>query len=101
MSEFIDFVYNKLNAVNNGISKYEFSRDYLGKSESYYPYLNSTNAKESAEVIQNIYGNTLKRAQLYEDIANKYGVSNEEKKNEYLFIAEEALNEFKRTALQV
>ena len=99
MSEFLNEIYERVRNINEGISKYEFSKDYLDKSESYYAYLTSTNSNESANVLKNLYKNALKKAQLCEVIARKYKVRNEAKRNEYLSIAEDTLNEFKRSAI--
>ena len=99
MSNFLNNVFERVNIINEGISKYEFSKQYLGKSESYYAYLTSTDSEESAAVLRNLYRNTIQRARLLEDIAKKYKVSNEDKKNAYLQIAEDTLNEFKRNAI--
>ena len=98
MSEFLNEVSERVSNINEGISKYEFSKEYLNKSESYYAYLTSTNSNESANVLKNLYANVVKKAQLCEEIARKYKVRNEAKRNEYLSIAEATVNEFKRIA---
>ena len=96
MSDFLNRVFVRVSEINEGISKYEFSKQYLGKSESYYAYLTSTDSEESAAVLRNLYRNTMQRARLLDDIARKYKVKNEDKKNAYLKIAEDTLDEFKK-----
>ena len=96
MSDFLNRVFERVSEINEGISKYEFSKQYLGKSESYYAYLTSTDSEESAAVLRNLYRNTIQRARLLEDIARKYKVKNEDKRIAYLKIAEDTLDEFKK-----
>ena len=56
----VDITYEKLNNTI-GISKYEYSEDWLKKSKSYYAYLNSTGAEASYDVLLGIWGEALGR----------------------------------------
>ena len=98
----VDITYEKLNNTI-GISKYQYSKDWLKKSMSYYAYLNSTGAEASNDVLLGIWGEALRKTHLCEELAKKYGntLTFNENKRVYETIAEDVSSELKRTAMEM
>ena len=54
------------------MSEYEYSRNWLKKSKGYFAYLKSTGSQPSLEAILALYGETIKRTELFEQLEAKH-----------------------------
>ncbi len=66
MNEFLQKVYDELAAEHWDLSERQFSKQYLGKCETYFAYLKSTGKQPSASAVLNLWGKLNTDRQLYE-----------------------------------
>jgi len=62
----VDEIFSKLRRRNNNLTAQDFSLEWLGKSKSYYAYLQSTGAEPSLEAVLKLYGSALKQRKKWE-----------------------------------
>ncbi|OEJ65192.1 DUF6626 family protein [Magnetovibrio blakemorei] len=66
MNEVLQQVYDELALQQMNLSQRQFSRDWLGKCETYFAYLKSTGKEPSADALLKLFGNLSKRKQVYQ-----------------------------------
>jgi len=59
-------IYNQLATEKWSLTEREFSKEYLGKCETYFAYLKSTGKVPSADALLRLWGKLKKDKQLYE-----------------------------------
>ncbi len=67
MNNFLQIVYDKLAAEHWDLTERQFSREYLGKCETYFAYLKSTGKEPSADALLKLWGKLNREKKLYED----------------------------------
>ena len=55
MTEILQNIYNQLASEHAYLSEREFSRDYLGKSETYFAYLKSAGKSPSSDALLSLW----------------------------------------------
>lgn len=56
MREIIQDVFDTLRALPRGLSQKDFSREWLGQSETYWAYIKSSGAEPSTETLIRLWG---------------------------------------------
>lgn len=102
----VDEIFSKLRRRNNTLTAQDFSLEWLGKSKSYYAYLQSTGAEPSLEAVIKLYGNALKQRKKWDsylernkdkhDVAHLEGVA-----EFYGQLSEHIETKIKKTALRM
>ena len=54
------------------MSEYDFSENWLKKSKGYFAYLKSTGSEPSLEAILALYGEAIKRTELFEQLETQH-----------------------------
>jgi len=100
----VDEIFSKLRRRNNHLTAQDFSLEWLGKSKSYYAYLQSTGAEPSLEAVLKLYGSALKQQKHWTNYVErnrgKHDVSHIEGVAEfYAQLSEHIETKIKKTAL--
>ncbi len=66
MRETIQYIYNELKTEKWTLTERRFSVEYLGKSETYWAYIKSANAKPPVGVLVHLWGKLEKEKRVYE-----------------------------------
>ncbi len=66
MNKFLQKVYDELAAEHWDLSERQFSKQYLGKCETYFAYLKSTGKEPSADAMLKLWGKLNREKELYE-----------------------------------
>ena len=65
MKNSLQNIYNQLATEKWGLTERQFSKEYLGKCETYFAYLKSTGNEPSADALLKLWGNLNKERQSY------------------------------------
>lgn len=65
MTIILDKIYNQLATEKWGLTERQFSKEYLGKCETYFAYLKSTGKEPSSDALLKLWGRLNTERQLY------------------------------------